>query len=189
MNLNRDLYQLFHEDISLEYTAHFHYLQCRIALEHQSVGLPGLAKFFAGEASEEWDHAKAFIDKLQQRGGQFSFSNLDKTGILEASFNLGDPTKIGASICDMIAKSLYLEKEVAKKVLEIKNVADKYEDADVLYIALRIYQILTLVSKNSLKNIFHTDSYKIFDLLVKIWNKQLTLKNFLKDFSMDRPLD
>jgi len=131
MNLNRDLYQLFHKDISLEYTAHFHYLQCRIALEHQSVGLPGLAKFFAGEASEEWDHAKAFIDKLQQRGGQFSFSNLDKTGILEASFNLGDPTKIGASICDMIAKSLYLEKEVAKKVLEIKNVADKYEDADI----------------------------------------------------------
>lgn len=77
-NWDGSLERLVNEQINLELKAFHYYNALYSYFMSDSVGFPGLAKYFKKCADEEIEHARKFIDYQNTRGGQVNIDSLER---------------------------------------------------------------------------------------------------------------
>jgi len=105
-------------------------------LDHSDIALSGIANIFKKEAADEMEHAQKFIEKLQQRGTMFFFSDLsifDKI-LPGEQFISSEDNKLNIEefLSNILNKAIELEQNVADNVYKIQSTAEKVHDRDVI---------------------------------------------------------
>lgn len=108
--------------INVEYTASYAYHSMWAYFTRDTVALPGFAKFFKEQSSEEREHAEEFMSYQNARGGKVELQPL---AVPEMTFNEEDGTSDATYAMDL---HLQLEKFVYYKLKELHKIAGDHDD-------------------------------------------------------------
>ncbi len=111
--------------INVEYTASYAYHAMWAYFNRDSVALPGFAKFFNDQSTEEREHAEEFMKYQNSRGGKVE---LQPIGVPDMSFTQDDGTSDALYAMDL---HLQLEKFVYYKLKDLHKVAERHDDAQM----------------------------------------------------------
>lgn len=112
--LHDDCATAINEHIGWELYASMCYLQMGAWFDRPYVALQGYAKFFREQSQEEYNHAGAFIDYLNQRNSSVSRISIEET-----------PKNEWSSPIEALNDAIKLEKHVYSRIQHIHDVADQ----------------------------------------------------------------
>ncbi|KAF9189996.1 Stores iron in a soluble, non-toxic, readily available form [Haplosporangium sp. Z 767] len=117
-NFSNVVEDALNQQIALEMTASQTYLSIASYLGADSIGLPGLQKYFHGQADEEREHAQSLIDYQNKRGGSVVLQSIPQ------------PNAEWSSAKNAVESALQLEKDVNKSLLRVESLAEEQNDAE-----------------------------------------------------------
>ncbi|KAA8498707.1 Ferritin-1, chloroplastic [Porphyridium purpureum] len=117
--------EALNNQINVEYTASYAYHALSAYFGRDTVALPGFAKYFKEESSEERSHAQMFIDYQNSKGGRVQFKPI---AVPTMHFENLDGTSDALYAMDL---HLQLEKFVYKKLMDVWNTADEAKDPEM----------------------------------------------------------
>lgn len=116
-NFTESVESAINAQINMELTASYVYQSMAAYFAHDSVALPGLAKYFADEAEEERKHALKFVDYMAKRGGKVVFTDIKA------------PKMDWKSAKNALEEAIKLEKDVNAALLRLHSIAGECGDA------------------------------------------------------------
>lgn len=122
-NFSTKCEDLINEQINMELSASYAYLQMASYFGRSDVDLPNVTQYFYTASTEEQEHAKFFIDYMNKRGGDIKFSKIKESAHYQY-------TLLGA-----FSEALELEKKVNQSLLDLHKAAEDENDpqlADML---------------------------------------------------------
>jgi len=106
--------------INMELYASYCYQSMAYYFDRDDVALPGFAKFFKNNSSEEREHAEKLMAFQNKRGGRIVLQDIKKP----------DRDEWGCGL-DAMQVALGLEKSVNQSLLDLHKVADSHQDAQM----------------------------------------------------------
>jgi len=106
--------------INMELYASYCYQSMAYYFDRDDVALPGFAKFFKNNSSEEREHAEKLMAFQNKRGGRIVLQDIKKP----------DRDEWGCGL-DAMQVAMGLEKSVNQSLLDLHKVADSHGDAQM----------------------------------------------------------
>lgn len=119
-NYHADCEAGINRQINMELHASYCYQSMSFYFDRDDVALPGFAKFFSKSSEEEREHAEKLMKFQNQRGGRIVLQDIKKP----------DRDEWGTGL-DAMQVALALEKSVNQSLLDLHEVATKYNDAQM----------------------------------------------------------
>lgn len=120
MNFHSESEAAINRQINLELYASYVYFSMYGYFDRDDVALPGFAKFFKKQSTEEREHAQKLMEYQNLRGGRIVLADVKKPERDEWGNGL-----------DAMLGALQLEKNVNAALLELHSIASKHNDVQM----------------------------------------------------------
>lgn len=114
------------EQINVEYNMSYLYHTLFAYFDRDYVALPGFAQYFKKQSEEERGHAEKFMEYQNKRGGKVKFQSI----LMPSTTEFDHPEKGDA--LHAMELVLALEKLTNEKLLQLRDVADNENDAQLV---------------------------------------------------------